>query len=72
MADPRQTWVNFQHRGHLVVVWAVALLVWRFGQVEHRWETAAERSRRRQAVELALASGLTEREDRAALEPEPV
>jgi nickel/cobalt transporter (NiCoT) family protein len=55
-----------------VVVWAAALVVWRFGRVEHRWETAAEESRRRQAVELALTSGLAEMEELAALEPEPV
>jgi nickel/cobalt transporter (NiCoT) family protein len=55
-----------------VVVWVAALLVWRFGHVERRWETAAEQSRRRPAVELALTSGLTEMEDLAPLEPEPV
>jgi nickel/cobalt transporter (NiCoT) family protein len=55
-----------------VVVWVAALLVWRFGHVERRWETAAEQSRRRPAVELALTSGLTEMEDLATLEPEPV
>jgi high-affinity nickel-transport protein len=55
-----------------VVVWVAALLVWRIGDVERRWEAAAGRSRRRQAVELDLTSGLTEMEDLAALEPEPV
>ena len=31
--------------GLFVVVWAVALSVWRFGRVEARWEAAAARSR---------------------------
>jgi high-affinity nickel-transport protein len=43
--------------GVFVAVWAVALVVWRFGHVERRWEAAAERSRRRHAVERALVSG---------------
>ncbi|HEX4108963.1 MAG TPA: HoxN/HupN/NixA family nickel/cobalt transporter [Solirubrobacteraceae bacterium] len=32
--------------GLFVVVWAVALAVWRFGHIEARWEAAAARSRR--------------------------
>ena len=55
-----------------VVVWATALLVWRFGNVERRWESAAEQSRRRQPPALTLTSGLTDMEDLSALEPEPV
>jgi high-affinity nickel-transport protein len=43
--------------GVFVVVWAIALLVWRFGDVERRWEEAAERSRARRSTELALTSG---------------
>jgi high-affinity nickel-transport protein len=48
--------------GVFVVVWAAALLVWRFGQIESRWEAAAERSRERRDIELALTSGLGELE----------
>jgi high-affinity nickel-transport protein len=58
--------------GVFAVVWAAALLVWRFGRVESRWENAAERSRQRQAVEAALTSGLSGIEELPVLEPEPV
>ena len=44
--------------GLFVVVWAVALLVWRFGRIEARWEAAAGRSRPRPAVEPAHLGGL--------------
>ena len=58
--------------GVFVVVWAIALAVWRFGRVEGRWEAAAERSRRRDAVEQALTTGLHELEELGQREPEPV
>ncbi len=58
--------------GVFVVVWAIALAVWRFGRVEGRWEAAAERSRRRDALEQALTSGLDELEELGQREPEPV
>ncbi len=48
--------------GIFAVVWAVALLIWRFGRVEARWEAAAEASRERAAIEHALESGLGELE----------
>ncbi len=53
---------NINQAGFVIVgvfaaVWAVALVVWRFGHVERRWEAAAERSRARRAVERALVSG---------------
>jgi high-affinity nickel-transport protein len=31
--------------GLFVVVWAIALSIWRFGKVEARWEAAAARNR---------------------------
>ncbi len=37
--------------GVFVVVWAAALLVWRFGRIESRWEAAAEHSRARRGIE---------------------
>ena len=58
--------------GVFVVVWAIALAVWRFGRVEGRWEAAAERSRRRDAIEQALTAGLDELEELGQREPEPV
>jgi high-affinity nickel-transport protein len=58
--------------GVFVVVWAVALAVWRFGRVESRWEAAAERSRQRRLIEQALTSGLDELEELGRREPEPV
>ncbi len=58
--------------GVFVVVWAIALAVWRFGRVEGRWEAAAERSRRRDALEQALTTGLHELEELGQREPEPV
>jgi high-affinity nickel-transport protein len=58
--------------GVFVVVWAVALAVWRFGRVESRWEAAAERSRQRRLIEQALTSGLEELEELGRREPEPV
>jgi nickel/cobalt transporter (NiCoT) family protein len=58
--------------GVFVVVWAIALAVWRFGRVEGRWQAAAERSRRRDALQQALTSGLDELEELGQREPEPV
>ncbi len=58
--------------GVFVVVWAIALLVWRLGRVESRWEEAAERSRQRRSIEQALTSGLEELEELGQREPEPV
>jgi high-affinity nickel-transport protein len=43
--------------GVFVVVWALALALWRFGDVERRWEDAAERSRARHRIEGALVPG---------------
>jgi high-affinity nickel-transport protein len=43
--------------GVFVVVWALALSLWRFGDVERRWEDAAERSRARHRIEGALVPG---------------
>ncbi|MGC2192511.1 MAG: HoxN/HupN/NixA family nickel/cobalt transporter, partial [Candidatus Dormiibacterota bacterium] len=31
--------------GLFVVTWVVALAIWRFGKVEHRWDQAAARAR---------------------------
>jgi nickel/cobalt transporter (NiCoT) family protein len=31
--------------GTFVVVWLAAIVIWRYGKVEHRWETAAARHR---------------------------
>ncbi len=58
--------------GVFVVVWAIALLIWRVGRVESRWEAAAERSRQRRSIEQALTSGLEELEELGQREPEPV
>ena len=58
--------------GVFVVVWAIALAVWRFGRVESRWEAAAERSRQRPAIEQALTAGLDELEELGQRQPEPV
>ncbi len=33
--------------GLFVVTWALALGIWRYGRIEHRWETAAARARAR-------------------------
>jgi nickel/cobalt transporter (NiCoT) family protein len=49
---------GFVIAGVFVVVWLAALLLWRFGRVERRWEDAAERSRQRQLIEEELSSGL--------------
>ena len=43
--------------GIFVVVWGVALAIWRFGHIEARWESSAETSRRSRDVEFALNSG---------------
>ena len=56
--------------GVFVVVWAAALLVWRFGQVESRWESAAERARARRGIETALTTGLDRLENVDELQPE--
>ena len=58
--------------GVFVVVWAVALLVWRFGRIESRWEAAAEHSRARRGIEVALTTGLEQLENLDELQPEPV
>ncbi len=58
--------------GVFVVVWAIALVVWRFGDVERRWEEAAERSRTRLGLELALTSGGGQFADVREHEVEPV
>ncbi len=60
--------------GLFVVVWAVALLVWRFGRVEARWEAAAGRSRRLSADEAAPGGDPVELGAGRAgeLQPEPV
>jgi high-affinity nickel-transport protein len=39
--------------GLFAVVWTLALLIWRFGHVEARWEAAAARSRAASAAEQA-------------------
>jgi high-affinity nickel-transport protein len=44
--------------GIFVVVWAIALCVWRFGRIEARWESGAERSRQHRSVDGAVGSGL--------------
>jgi high-affinity nickel-transport protein len=43
--------------GTFVVVWAGAIAIWRYGRVEHRWETAAARHRamRGELPDLAAA-----------------
>jgi high-affinity nickel-transport protein len=43
--------------GTFVLVWAVAVLVWRFGKIEARWEAAAVRHRaaRGEAPDAAAA-----------------
>ena len=58
--------------GIFVVMWAVALLVWRFGRIESRWEAAAEHSRARRDIEVALTTGLDQLENLDQLQPEPV
>jgi high-affinity nickel-transport protein len=58
--------------GVFVVVWAIALIAWRLGHIERRWEEAAERSRMRQSVERALTSGLDPFEEVMEREVEPV
>jgi len=58
--------------GVFAVVWAAALLVWRYGRVESRWEAAAERSRQRRTIEAALSSGLEELEQLPDRQVEPV
>jgi len=40
--------------GMFVVVWALALGIWRFGKVEARWEAAAERARAAAAMSPVL------------------
>ena len=45
--------VGFVIVGLFVVVWAVAISIWRFGHVEARWEAAAARSRAAWATEEA-------------------
>jgi nickel/cobalt transporter (NiCoT) family protein len=58
--------------GVFVAVWAIALMAWRLGHIERRWEEAAERSRARQSVERALTSGLDRFEEVMEREVEPV
>jgi hypothetical protein len=50
----------------------VALLVWRFGRIESRWESAAEHARAGRGIEVALATGLEQLENLDELAPEPV
>jgi hypothetical protein len=60
--------------GIFVVVWAVALGVWRFGRIEARWEATAEASRQRRSIESARLSGLDaldEFDEVGELQPEP-
>jgi high-affinity nickel-transport protein len=61
--------------GLFVAVWAAALLIWRVGRIESRWELAAEHARTRSAIEHALTSGLDGLdglEEVEELQPEPV
>ncbi len=65
---------NINQAGFVIVgvfaaVWAIALLVWRFGEVERRWEAAADRSRPRGRV---LNSGSDEFDPVGEREVEPV
>jgi high-affinity nickel-transport protein len=55
--------------GVFAVVWLASLAVWHFGGIERRWEVAAERSRRRRAIEVALTTGLEEVDGIGELEP---
>ena len=60
--------------GIFVVVWAVALGIWRFGRIEVRWEATAEASRQRRSIESARLSGLDALDEFDAvgeLQPEP-
>jgi high-affinity nickel-transport protein len=36
---------GFAIAGLFVITWVVALAIWRFGRIEHRWEQAATRAR---------------------------
>ncbi len=56
--------------GVFVVVWAAALLVWRLGRLETRWEAASVRSRR--SLEQELSTGLDGLEQLEQRQPEPV
>ena len=56
--------------GVFVVVWAAALLIWRLGRLETRWEAASVRSRR--SLEQELSTGLDGLEQLEQRQPEPV
>jgi hypothetical protein len=58
--------------GVLAAAWAIALAIWRFGDVERRWQEAAERSRARRAIEEALVPGQRDLDVLAERQVEPV
>jgi high-affinity nickel-transport protein len=57
--------------GIFVAVWIVALAIWRFGHIETRWESSADRSRQRRSIEGALGAGPVESVEGMDLRPEP-
>jgi nickel/cobalt transporter (NiCoT) family protein len=68
---------NINQAGFVIVgvfaaAWAIALAIWRFGNVERRWQEAAERSRARRAIEEALVSGPPDLDVLAERQVEPV
>jgi nickel/cobalt transporter (NiCoT) family protein len=68
---------NINQAGFVIVgvfaaVWAIALVVWRFGDVERRWEAAAEQARARRLIEQASSSGAGEFQAMVERQVEPV
>jgi high-affinity nickel-transport protein len=57
--------------GIFVVVWVLALAVWRFGHIEARWESSAEHSRQRRSIEGASGAGRVEGVEVLDYQPEP-
>ena len=56
--------------GIFVVVWVIALSIWRFGRIEARWESSAESFRKRRAIEGG-GSRQAELEAVKEFQPEP-
>jgi high-affinity nickel-transport protein len=53
---------GFAIAGVFVATWAVALLVWRYGRIEARWEEAAQRAREARGLHSGVEVGSLEAE----------
>jgi high-affinity nickel-transport protein len=57
--------------GIFVVVWVIALAIWRFGRIEARWESSAELSRPSRPIGGAAGAGAIGLDETREYQPEP-